>query len=495
MFCSQCGHPNQEAARFCGQCGAGLHEPETASKSSRLWFWLLLIGALSLLLATGLVIGAVIFWSAPAIEPVALAPATPAGPLLSDPQIAESTLPATPMPPTTVATNPATETALPTKTATPSLTPAPTATLPAPTATLPPEPAGASPVIVEEITVSATAPRNATNIFLSQGQQVTIEYLSGSWRPGPSPAWPLVGPRGDPRVASKATFPLPNASIMTLIAGAGETPPFAVSERLSFMVAIPGLLWLGANDDDFSDNGGSLMVRITVVSSEARDPVPPDIDLQLSTAVESRRVSSPPQIDGLLTEWADFPAFLSGHRVYSHPSWNGDEDLVAFWQLGWDDHFLYIAATVVDDVHVQTQTGNLIYRGDSLELQIDTNRAAGLDYLSPAVYQILLSPGDFVTLPPSAFRFRGNDQRQIRDAPGHAIRVAAHKTLNGYTLVAAIPWRDLGVAPRAGLVLGLALNANDNDTPGTTVQEVMMSNVPGRMLTNPSTWGTLTLLP
>jgi hypothetical protein len=41
--------------------------------------------------------------------------------------------------------------------------------------------------------------------------------------------------------------------------------------------------------------------------------------------------------------------------------------------------------------------------------------------------------------------------------------------------------------------MGVALNANDDDVPGTAVQEVMMSHVSTRTLRNPTGWGTLTL--
>ena len=103
-----------------------------------------------------------------------------------------------------------------------------------------------------------------------------------------------------------------------------------------------------------------------------------------------------------------------------------------------------------------------------------------------------MSPGDFGDLPASAFRFRGREDGRILDAPGHDVRLAARQTESGYTMEAAIPWADLGLSPSAGLVIGLALNANDNDTPGTAVQEVMMSHVASRTLTDPDGWGTLT---
>jgi hypothetical protein len=60
-------------------------------------------------------------------------------------------------------------------------------------------------------------------------------------------------------------------------------------------------------------------------------------------------------------------------------------------------------------------------------------------------------------------------------------------------LEAAIPWRDLNLTPSSGLVIGLAVNVNDNDRPGSAVQEMMKSNMAGRRFGDPTTWGTLTL--
>ena len=79
------------------------------------------------------------------------------------------------------------------------------------------------------------------------------------------------------------------------------------------------------------------------------------------------------------------------------------------------------------------------------------------------------------------------------DAPGHRIEVAARQTEQGYNLEAAIPWPDIGLTPSPGLVVGVALNVNDNDTPGTAVQELMKSHIATRAFRDPTSWGTLTL--
>lgn len=215
-----------------------------------------------------------------------------------------------------------------------------------------------------------------------------------------------------------------------------------------------------------------------------------------TTNVDAGRLTTPPTVDGAITEWpSDWPTYRSSFQVYNANSWDGSDDVEAIWRLAWDDNNLYVAVEVSDNLHVQTQTGNQIFRGDSVDLQVDTDRAGDFGPgLNLDDFQINLSPGNFNDIPPSAFRFQGTADGKVLDAPGgHHVTVAAQKTTAGYILEAAIPWSDLNLTPTVGLVLGLALNVNDNDQAGQALQEVMKSNVSTRTLTNPSGWGTLTL--
>ncbi|VAW30869.1 hypothetical protein MNBD_CHLOROFLEXI01-2760 [hydrothermal vent metagenome] len=211
--------------------------------------------------------------------------------------------------------------------------------------------------------------------------------------------------------------------------------------------------------------------------------------------VEAVAFAAPLTIDGDLAEWGGVSAVSSAYRVYSVAGWDGSEDLTAVWQLAWDSSNLYVAVTVTDDVHVQTVSGNEIFRGDSVDMQFDTARDADFgNALSPDDFQITLSPGDFAGSSPSAFRYQGTTGGGILDAAGgNSVTVAAQPVGTGYTLEAAIPWIDLNLTPTVGMIIGIALNASDNDTPGTAVQEVMISHMPNRTLTNPTSWGTLTL--
>jgi len=216
-------------------------------------------------------------------------------------------------------------------------------------------------------------------------------------------------------------------------------------------------------------------------------PVPP-------VQVVSSRLNTTPAIDGSLADWPALTTYRSAFTVFTADSWDGSDDVEATWRLGWDDSNLYIAVEVTDNLHVQTQVGNQIWRGDGVDLQLDTNRSNDASGLNLDNFQINLSPGNFSDIPPSAFRFQGTTDGNILDAPGgHHVTLAAQKTATGYIIEAAIPWSDLNFTPSVGAVLGLALNVNDNDQAGQAVQEMMKSHVSTRTLTRPSGWGTMVL--
>ncbi len=237
----------------------------------------------------------------------------------------------------------------------------------------------------------------------------------------------------------------------------------------------------------------TLIVNASPTATKAVLPQETAVPVASANVVASK-LAVPPTIDGNLDDWSDLTPYLSTHTVYSAPGWDGSADLSVAWKLGWDDQHLYVGATVIDDVHVQTQRGNQIFKGDNLDLQIDIDQAGDWGSgLNTDDYQINLSPGNFTSLPPSAFRFTATTAGDSIDAPGHSIRVAAQAQPDGYTLEAAIPWQDINVVPTVGLRLGTALNATDNDTPGTAVQEQFLSNSATRKWDDPTSWGTLTL--
>jgi hypothetical protein len=251
-------------------------------------------------------------------------------------------------------------------------------------------------------------------------------------------------------------------------------------------------LWAGL-DTNVVVPPPTLIVAATAVVTDTIVPLETAVPL-VSADVVAARLAVLPVIDGDLAEWAGITPYLSTHPVYTAPGWDGTADVAAAWQIGWDADNLYLGVTVVDDVHVQTQSGNQIFKGDNIDLQLDVDRTGDWGSgLNVDDYQINLSPGNFANLPPSAFRFNATFDGGSVDAPGHGIQIAAQQQPHGYTIEAAIPWRDVNVTPSVGLILGAALNVSDNDTPGTTVQEYFLSTSATRKWSDPTTWGTLTL--
>lgn len=170
-------------------------------------------------------------------------------------------------------------------------------------------------------------------------------------------------------------------------------------------------------------------------------------------------------------------------------------DLDARFLFTHDDAYLYVAFAVEDDGFVGYTGRDLnFFQSDApqLLLDLDLDGDANTTRVNEDDKQIdfrvgIEEPGDS---PAMAFWDLGPGRAQSRllDAP-----VAAVATETGYFLEAAIPWDVLGVKPVAGLRLGAAVSVSDNDTPGTNVQECMISAAPERDWATPTTWGTLTL--
>lgn len=196
-----------------------------------------------------------------------------------------------------------------------------------------------------------------------------------------------------------------------------------------------------------------------------------------------------PNIDGDIGEWE--LVFSVSNVVFQPANWSGTNDNSARFATIWTTENLYLAVKVIDDIHVQTQSGKLLYQGDSLELQFDADLAGDFasTLLSGDDFQLGLSPGDFAGIAPEAYLWNPSAKTGVPTS----VIVMAKATTDGYTLEAAIPWALFNVTPTMFTTYGLALNVSDNDTPGTAEQQSMISSSPARRLTDPTTWGTLIL--
>lgn len=204
--------------------------------------------------------------------------------------------------------------------------------------------------------------------------------------------------------------------------------------------------------------------------------------------------SSPPTIDGELGEWGSITAYDANQTVPSGgENWTGAGDLSATFYVGWDANYLYLAVRRSDDTFVQLSYGRYLFRGDDVEIQIDADLSG--DFFSGVMssddYQIGLSPGNFSTLDPEAYRWYPT----YLEGWVYTATVAAKQVGTGYDLEARIPWSALGITPSEGAAYGFALALSDNDQAGKSVWESMVASVGTRTLTDPTTWGTLKLNP
>ncbi|HLE27464.1 MAG TPA: sugar-binding protein [Anaerolineales bacterium] len=207
--------------------------------------------------------------------------------------------------------------------------------------------------------------------------------------------------------------------------------------------------------------------------------------------IHAAHLPTPPRVDGDLNEWTLY-SFIN-QVVYRPENWVDAADQSAAFAVGWDSQYLYLAVQLTDDRHVQTEHGELIFKGDSLELLLDADLSG--DYsdarLSADDFQLGLSPGSLIAEPAEVYLWFPVS----REGKPQGVSVAAqpYPAPEGYWLEAAIPWSLFNIIPAPGDRFGFALSSSDNDNPSAAEQQTMVSTVSTRRLTDPTTWGTLAL--
>jgi hypothetical protein len=202
--------------------------------------------------------------------------------------------------------------------------------------------------------------------------------------------------------------------------------------------------------------------------------------------------SDPPDLDGTFDEWG-LQKYPVDAVVYGSGSWKNANDLSATVMLGWDEENLYLAVNVQDDVYAQHATGENLFEGDSLEVLLDANVSGDYysDELSGDDYQLGISPGS-----PDP----GEDPETYlwypdsKAGPRPNVEIGVDQVATGYHVETAIPWSVFNIEPSRGDHFGFAVSVSDNDNPDNDVQQSMVSNVPTRSLSDPTTWGDLQLL-
>lgn len=297
-----------------------------------------------------------------------------------------------------------------------------------------------------------------------------------------------------------APFPIPNQTMTAL---------FSTPLPTIVMTAKPGQATPTTNLPTATPTSGPLIITstptdmppvITVTDTvQPNEPtatltaVPVDTSKRTVTSATASYFSTKPVIDG---DWNDFvnKEYPAEIVVYGGNTWKGRDDLGASFRIGWDAANLYIAVKVRDDKYVQNATGEDIFKGDSIEILLDTKVADDYFYtkLSPDDFQLGISPGRpntggtkeaYLWLPTNI----AGSRSQVKIA-------SLRSDAEGITRIEIeIPWSIFEVTPKAGAHFGFALSVSDNDLSTQNVQQKMVSNVKTRVLTDPTTWGDLTL--
>jgi len=218
-------------------------------------------------------------------------------------------------------------------------------------------------------------------------------------------------------------------------------------------------------------------------------------DLERSAGtVLAKYLSKKPVLDG---DWGDWKqntiAYPAYYVVYGLKAWENDSDCEASFILGWDESFLYVGVKVKDDTYVQNASGELLYKGDGVELLIDTDLLGDFNSssLNEDDFQIGIAPGKGSTsgAPEAYLWYPQSKKGSITDQ----IDIAATSTAGIYRVEIRIPWSVLQITPKKGMRLGFEFSVSDNDNPAENIQQTMLANIPTHSFMDPTTWGELVL--
>jgi Carbohydrate family 9 binding domain-like len=210
--------------------------------------------------------------------------------------------------------------------------------------------------------------------------------------------------------------------------------------------------------------------------------------------VIAKFLTKSPVIDGNWDDWKNLTAiYLATNVINGASRWKNPADLEGSFILGWDNNYLYLAVKVMDDLYVQNSSGAYIYKGDDVELQLDTN--LGVDFTFSSMnnddYQLGISAGKgSINGPKEAYLWY---PQIIKGLVTNQVVIASQGGNGIHYVEARIPWNLFGLSPYEGLRVGFALALSDNDNPAVNDWQTMISNNPGRKTLNPTTWGELVL--
>jgi hypothetical protein len=226
-------------------------------------------------------------------------------------------------------------------------------------------------------------------------------------------------------------------------------------------------------------------------------PLPPtstktEVTVRGGTWVSGKYMKNPPSYDGVWDEW-EATKYPAKAVVYGVNEWKNSEDLEGSFRVAWNETYLFIAVKVYDDIYAQNADGQDIYKGDSVEILLDTNLYGDLSTAS-------LNSDDFqIGISPGKGSLDGETETFLWFPSGKAgsldnVLIASTSEDDVYRVEIGIPWSVFNITPASGQQYGLGVSVSDNDDTSKDIQQSMVSNLPYRGLTDPTSWTVLTLV-
>lgn len=209
-------------------------------------------------------------------------------------------------------------------------------------------------------------------------------------------------------------------------------------------------------------------------------------------SVQARFLSSPPTIDGVLSDLSS-PSYTANTAVFGKGFVSGASDLSAVFRIAWDNDNLYVGVSVQDSSFVQLANGPGLWQGDSIEILIDSDVIGDFNVttINQDDVQLGISPGNLTEGgKPEAYLWTPDQL----EGPLTQFEAVAKKTTDGWLLEASIPWRALGITPFKDQHLGFLFSVSDNDNIGMNAQQSMVSFAPVRVIYDPTQWFDLWLI-
>jgi hypothetical protein len=237
------------------------------------------------------------------------------------------------------------------------------------------------------------------------------------------------------------------------------------------------------------DPAAAAPLRGSAMTSEwarqSEDPVPAAIAALLALLTPAGveiglvpvvRTASPPVLDGRME--GAWTAAVERRLERSKGPVPQSGDVQGRFRAMWDDAALYVFVEVLDDRKVRNQASPWL--DDSVEVYVDGDGSRGDGYDDRDDHQLVF----------------GWDDARLHHPKGPGrpgVRFAQADWEHGYRVEVALPWAAIGVAPKAGGVVGLDVHVNDNDGTGRE-DKLMWSDGADLAHGDPRRFGRATLL-